>query len=483
MSQEYEDLAFVNISAALGSCGRLRMIEASAFAFGRRAPSESAKGQSTVFFDRWDELIQLDAAIPSWVEAATGVSSNLLKTAEPRASAVGSLLDFIGQKTIVALDAERAISILKLEAELIGRPWSGRYVDISSVVFKHYLPDLTSHGLDEVCSALGIHPADDERTAVRDNLRALQAYMSAIQVDKTRNIAVELTFDVRPPPGAEIAFIDLETTGLDSSHCCVTEISVQVWRMDRGVVNSFTSLVRIPGVVPREITELTGISDEMLSAAPPISEVLPRALAVIGRRTIAAYNAPFDMGFLETECRRLGLVLSNPSFCVMEQAQSVLGYLPGGFKLANVADVLGIQEVGPSHRAEADATLALNVAVAIWNGQLPYGRENLTIKMVCEIHTSGRPVPPPVVVWEAECAPILRQVADQVECSVWTRDRSEYINVYGPEGGYGEGVIARIYKDENPELASVILTGDEVHCVAKKVGDEAFEVHLTHVSR
>ncbi|MCZ8220034.1 MAG: 3'-5' exonuclease [Acidovorax sp.] len=236
-------------------------------------------------------------------------------------------------------------------------------------------------------------------------------------------------------------------------------------------------------MVPLEITKLTGISDGMLKDAPPISEVLPRALEVIGRRTIAAYNAPFDMGFLETECRRLGLALSNPSFCVMQQAQSVLGYLPGGFKLANVADVLGVQQVGPSHRAEADATLALNVALAIWDGQLPYGREKLDIKLVCEIHTFGRLVPPPVIVWEAECAPILRNVVDQVGCSVWTRDRSDYINVYGPEGGYGEGVIARIYKNENPELAAIIRTGEEVECIAKKVGNDAFEVHLSCRSR
>ena len=67
----------------------------------------------------------------------------------------------------------------------------------------------------------------------------------------------------------EIAFLDVETTGIDPHRDRIIEIAVMIARGPE-VIERYSSLVDPGRPVPRDTTLLTGIDDEMLAGAPTI---------------------------------------------------------------------------------------------------------------------------------------------------------------------------------------------------------------------
>ena len=66
---------------------------------------------------------------------------------------------------------------------------------------------------------------------------------------------------------------DLETTGLDSYRCGITEVSA--YRFENGrPVEEFTTLIDPERAIPKEISELTGITPDMVLGKPKINKVL-----------------------------------------------------------------------------------------------------------------------------------------------------------------------------------------------------------------
>ncbi len=108
---------------------------------------------------------------------------------------------------------------------------------------------------------------------------------------------------------------DIETTGLSPETETITEIGgVKV--MGGEIVNTFSRLVNPNRPIPPQITELTGISDEMVKDAPAIDVVLPEFLDFCGakndvRSIVVAHNARFDTGFIRAEVERLNAKLEE----------------------------------------------------------------------------------------------------------------------------------------------------------------------------
>ena len=98
------------------------------------------------------------------------------------------------------------------------------------------------------------------------------------------------------------AVIDLETSGgSPKSGAGITEIGVV--KVRGGVVlGTFQSFVDPGHSLPPFITQLTGITNEMLVSAPFIDEVLPTLFEFLGSKdetVLVAHNSPFDMSFLK----------------------------------------------------------------------------------------------------------------------------------------------------------------------------------------
>ncbi len=109
----------------------------------------------------------------------------------------------------------------------------------------------------------------------------------------------------------EFAVFDIETTGLSAVTCKITEIGAVIVKNGE-ILDTFCSFVNPEIHIPESITELTGITDEMVMDAPPVAEVLKDFFAFIGDRMLVAHNASFDTGFIRQAAEEAGLPFNNP---------------------------------------------------------------------------------------------------------------------------------------------------------------------------
>lgn len=165
--------------------------------------------------------------------------------------------------------------------------------------------------------------------------------------------------------GADFVVVDLETTGWLADAASITEIGAVRFGSGRAMAE-FSALVNPGAPIPPEITDLTGITDAMVSQAPPIEQVLPRFLEFAAGGVLAAHNAPFDAGFLTAACRRCGIPW--PSVAVIDTA--VLARLvldPADVPDHKLATLSGhfATRTGPCHRALADAKATADVLAGL----------------------------------------------------------------------------------------------------------------------
>jgi DNA polymerase-3 subunit alpha (Gram-positive type) len=150
----------------------------------------------------------------------------------------------------------------------------------------------------------------------------------------------------------EYVVFDLETTGLSFTHDAITEIGAAIYK-DGKMERQFQTFVDPKRKLPQKITELTGITDDMLRGAPDESEAIPAFLEFCGDRPLAAHNADFDVSFVKAAAQRLGLEFSPTYLDTLVMAQ---GLMPGlnKYKLNVVADALSLPDFN-HHRAVDDA--------------------------------------------------------------------------------------------------------------------------------
>lgn len=92
--------------------------------------------------------------------------------------------------------------------------------------------------------------------------------------------------------------IDLEMTGLNAKHHKILEAAAVRVR-GKQVVETFSRLIRPDIPLERELTELTGITNEMVKDAPLEDEVLTEYFAFLGEDVLVGQNVIFDYGFLK----------------------------------------------------------------------------------------------------------------------------------------------------------------------------------------
>ncbi len=153
----------------------------------------------------------------------------------------------------------------------------------------------------------------------------------------------------------EFVVVDVETTGWSPTEARITEIGAVKVRAGR-VTAEFSTLVDPAMPVPAAIEALTGISSQMVSAAPRPADVLPALLGFARGCVLAAHNAPFDLGFLAAACDACGLPW--PEFPVLDTVAVARQVLVDGeapdCKLATLASFFEAP-TAPCHRALADA--------------------------------------------------------------------------------------------------------------------------------
>jgi DNA polymerase-3 subunit epsilon len=156
-----------------------------------------------------------------------------------------------------------------------------------------------------------------------------------------------------------IAVIDFETTGLSPTMGDrATEIAIVMMEGDQ-VVDRFQSLMNAGVRISSFIEAYTGISNEMIEAAPPAEEVMAEAARFVGDAPLVAHNASFDRRFWAAELERLGpdAPAANPFACTMLLSRRLYPEARS-FRLGSLAAFHDLSFSGRAHRAMADAEVA-----------------------------------------------------------------------------------------------------------------------------
>ena len=108
--------------------------------------------------------------------------------------------------------------------------------------------------------------------------------------------------------GFDVPFVvfDLETTGFSSTKNRIIEIGA-VKVKDGEIIDRFSTFVNPKVPIPYRIINLTSISDEMVKDAPTIDKILPDFVEFAKDCVLVAHNAAFDTGFINENCRNLGI--------------------------------------------------------------------------------------------------------------------------------------------------------------------------------
>jgi DNA polymerase-3 subunit alpha (Gram-positive type) len=156
--------------------------------------------------------------------------------------------------------------------------------------------------------------------------------------------------------------LDIETTGLDERLNEITEIGA-VKIKDKRIIDSFHTFVN-PGIpIPSEITKLTGITDDMVKDAPPIEEALKAFKNFFGEDVLVAHNASFDLGFIKTKAKKIGLEIDNPVVDTLGLCRELLPDLKR-YRLDTVAKYLGVP-LKRHHSALDDATATGGILISL----------------------------------------------------------------------------------------------------------------------
>ena len=176
-----------------------------------------------------------------------------------------------------------------------------------------------------------------------------------------------------------VAF-DLETTGFLVGVDQITEIAGV--RFENGQPTSvYTTLINPGRSIPEKVTEVTGITDEMVKDKPTIDHVLDDFANFCGQDLLVAHNARFDFDFLTSDIKKFET--KSPSGFVFDSCSMSRRLFPGllNYKLSTIVKYLKIQSSG-FHRAEEDANYCGHVMVHIHkkmvDNRIPFSMEKLT---------------------------------------------------------------------------------------------------------
>jgi len=171
-----------------------------------------------------------------------------------------------------------------------------------------------------------------------------------------------------PVPLKALAFVDLETTGLDPSRHDIVEVAVlRVDARTLDVLAEHHTLVapeRLDDAQP-EALAICGFSKAAWTSAVSLREALLAVAPLLEGALVAGHNVGFDWAFLEAGYRRAGLALPRVDYHRLDTASLAWPLVASGelpsLSLDSVATFFGLDRPRP-HRALSDARCSLEIA-------------------------------------------------------------------------------------------------------------------------
>lgn len=145
---------------------------------------------------------------------------------------------------------------------------------------------------------------------------------------------------------------DVETTGLSPATDEIIELAMLKVFPDKQY-KTYHSLFKPPKPLSKTITDLTGITDEMLESAPNIDTKVEEIRDFIGDTVLVAHNARFDCSFLVNLFNRNEITVSMTAIDTVRMAKQAF---PGmkNYKLDTLIQEFELKQGKQSHRATDD---------------------------------------------------------------------------------------------------------------------------------
>lgn len=218
----------------------------------------------------------------------------------------------------------------------------------------HKAVAITDHGVaqafpDAMKAADKINK-DEEKIKI---IYGVEAYFMDDLVESVKGEA-DTGFD-----GTFICF-DIETTGLSAARDKITEIGAV--KVENGVItDTFSTFANPEMPIPQKITQLTGITDDMVKDAPSQSEAVSAFLEFAGDNVLVAHNAPFDTSFIAKACEDMGREYNYTSIDTVAISRAILTDIKN-CKLDTVAKFLRLGDFN-HHRATDDAEMLARIFI------------------------------------------------------------------------------------------------------------------------
>lgn len=158
-----------------------------------------------------------------------------------------------------------------------------------------------------------------------------------------------------PPVPDRFIVFDIETTGLDPTTHEIIEIGAIRVNRDATTHDTLHAFVRPSQKVPERITQLTGITQEVLDKeGEALDEVMNQFLDFFGELPLVAYNAEFDVSFLRKALEQVKSPrpFRNQTICALLMARKAWPERKS-FRLADLSKD-GNLDLSNTHRALAD---------------------------------------------------------------------------------------------------------------------------------
>ena len=218
----------------------------------------------------------------------------------------------------------------------------------------HKAVAITDHGVaqafpDAMKAADKINK-DEEKIKI---IYGVEAYFMDDLVESVKGDA-DTGFD-----GTFICF-DIETTGLSAARDKITEIGAV--KVENGIItDTFSTFANPEMPIPQKITQLTGITDDMVKDAPSQSEAVGAFLEFAGDNVLVAHNAPFDTSFIAKACEDMGREYNYTSIDTVAISRAILTDIKN-CKLDTVAKFLRLGDFN-HHRATDDAEILARIFI------------------------------------------------------------------------------------------------------------------------
>ena len=189
-----------------------------------------------------------------------------------------------------------------------------------------------------------------------------------------------------PGVDRDLVCVDLETTGGNAAWHRIIEIGTV--EIDRdGAMREWSTLVNPGTLIPAQIEAFTGITNQMVAAAPRFEDVHRELLVRLAGRTFVAHNARFDYGFIRAELARLDIKFSARVLCTVKLSRRLFPGEPR-HNLDAVMARHGL-ECSARHRALGDARV-LGELLARWRRDVEPAR----LEAAVEALLRETPLPP-----------------------------------------------------------------------------------------